>query len=111
MIKTLRTDRGGEYCSKQFQEFLKDQGIHHQMTTSYTPQQNGIAERKNRTLMELARSMIKTKQMDNTYWAEAVSCASYIINRTTSKYSTTQTPQEMWSGTNPKLIILKYLDA
>ncbi|KAJ0456158.1 putative RNA-directed DNA polymerase [Helianthus annuus] len=61
LIKILRTDRGGEYCSKIFQDYLKMNGIRHQLTNSFTPQQNGVAERKNRTLMELSRSMMNVK--------------------------------------------------
>jgi transposase InsO family protein len=52
-IKGLRTDRGGEFTSTEFIEFCTVNGIHHQLTTSYTPQQNGVAERKNRTIMNM----------------------------------------------------------
>ncbi|KAL4012936.1 hypothetical protein IC575_025083 [Cucumis melo] len=62
-IKTLRSDRGGEYIA--FGNFFKEQGIHHQMTARMTPQQNGVAERKNRTIMEMARSMLKAKNATN----------------------------------------------
>ena len=68
-IKVLRTDRGGEYISREFFNFCKDHGIHKQFTTRYTPQQNGVAERKNRTIMEMARSMLKAKHLSNEYWA------------------------------------------
>ena len=57
-IKVLRTDNGGEFCSKEFEEFCKKFGISRQKTTPYTPQQNGVAKRMNKTLMERARSMI-----------------------------------------------------
>lgn len=52
-IKTLRTDRGGEYCSKEFDAFCKEKGIKRQLTTAYTPQQNGVSERKNRTILNM----------------------------------------------------------
>jgi transposase InsO family protein len=58
-IKALRMDRGGEYISNEFIRFCKDNGIHKQFTTRYTPQQKGVAERKNRIIMEMARSMLK----------------------------------------------------
>uniref|UniRef100_A0A251S6V1 Putative zinc finger, CCHC-type, Ribonuclease H-like domain, GAG-pre-integrase domain protein n=1 Tax=Helianthus annuus TaxID=4232 RepID=A0A251S6V1_HELAN len=102
-IKSMRTDRGGEYCGHEFQNFLKENGIHHQLTTSYTPQQNGVAERKNRTLMELSRSMMKMKELPNMYWAEAVSCATYLLNRTITKSVPELTPQEVWSGRKPNV--------
>ena len=57
-IKVLRTDNGGEFCSKEFEEFCKKCGIAWQKTTPYTPEQNGVAERMNKTLMERARSML-----------------------------------------------------
>ena len=58
-IKILRTDGGGEYTSKDFEDFCKSEGIAHEVTPPYTPQHNGLAERRNRTLLNMARSMIK----------------------------------------------------
>ncbi|KAF5759182.1 putative RNA-directed DNA polymerase [Helianthus annuus] len=107
MIKTIRTDRGGEYCSHEFQNYLKENGIHHQLTTSYTPQQNGVAERKNRTLMELSRSMLRMKNLSHSYWAEVVACAAYLINRAITKSIPNITPQEAWSGRKPSVGHLK----
>ena len=57
-IQTLRTDNGGEYLSNEFKAFLDDSGIKHQLTTPYTPQQNGVAERRNRTTMEMVQCMV-----------------------------------------------------
>jgi len=57
-IKTLRSDNGGEYVSSLFDDFYKDQGIHHEFTVPYSPQQNGIAERKNRTILNAIRCML-----------------------------------------------------
>ncbi|XP_077228618.1 uncharacterized protein LOC143861606 [Tasmannia lanceolata] len=75
-IITLRTDRGGEFISKEFQDFCHESRIKRQLTASYTPEQNGVAERKNRTFVEAARSMLKDKGLPNDYWAEAVATAS-----------------------------------
>ena len=75
-IKVLRTDKGGEYISKYFLRFCRENGIHKQFTTRYTPHQNGVAERKNRTIMDRVRSMLKEKHFPNEYWAEAVNCAT-----------------------------------
>ena len=80
-INILRTDRGGEYVSNEFLNFCKTQGIQKQFTTWYTPQRNGIAERKNKTIMEMARNMLATKHLRNEYWGEAVATAVYIMNR------------------------------
>eukprot|EP00253_Pinus_taeda_P019893 PITA_19893 len=75
-IKVLRTDRGGEYISKEFLSFCRENGIHKQFTTRYTPQQNCVAERKNMTIMDMAKSMLKEKHLPNDYWAEAVHYAA-----------------------------------
>ncbi|KAD7477788.1 hypothetical protein E3N88_00924 [Mikania micrantha] len=96
-------DRGGEYCGNEFQKYLKEHGILHQLTTSYTPQQNGVAERKNRSLLELARSMLKNKDMPNEFWGEAVACAAYILNRSTTKSLSNINPQEAWTGFKPSV--------
>lgn len=72
-VKSLRTDRGGEYTSIQFSNYCKEEGIKRQLTTAYTPQQNGIAERKNRTVMNMVRSMLSARKVPKIFWAEAVS--------------------------------------
>jgi len=74
-LKTLRIDHRGEYVGGELEDFLKEKGIRHQLTARYTPQQNGIAESKNQTIMELARSMLKAKGIPNDFWAESVTCA------------------------------------
>ncbi|KAL4298280.1 hypothetical protein GQ457_12G029150 [Hibiscus cannabinus] len=70
-IKILRSDRGGEYTVKIFEDFCKEHDIIHQLTVRYTPQQNGVAERKNRTILYMARSMVKGKHLPRNFWAEA----------------------------------------
>ena len=80
-ISTLCTDNGGEYVSKEFEEFLKSKGIRHELTVPYSPAQNGVAERLNCTLMESARTMIRFAKIPDSYWGEAVATAAYIRNR------------------------------
>ena len=77
-IKAIRSDNGGEFVSKAFDEHLKSHGIHHQKTVPYTPQQNGVAERANRTIVERARTMLYARDLDRELWAEAVATAVYI---------------------------------
>ena len=84
-IKILKTNRGGEYVSNEFLNFCKTHGIQKQFTTRYTPQQNGIAERNNITIMEMARIMLEAKHLPNEYWGEAVATAVYIMNRCPTK--------------------------
>lgn len=97
-IKVLRTDRGGEYISKEFLCFCRENGIHKQSTTRYTPQQNGVAKRKNKTIMDMARSMLKAKRLQNDYCVEAVHSAVYILNRCPTKAVMNKVPEEAWSG-------------
>ena len=104
-LKTLRTDRGTEYIVCD--DFLKKQGVKHQMTARYTPQQNGVAERKNRTVMDIVRSMLHCKKLPKSYWAEAVACAVYLLNRCPVKSVRDKTPEEAWSGQKPNLSHLK----
>ena len=79
--KVIRSDRGGEYVNSKVQGYLKQEGIQIQYTVAYSPQQNGITERKNRTLMDAARSMLLESSLDECYWAEAVNHANYVQNR------------------------------
>ncbi len=79
-IVKLRTDNGTEYLSTKFQEYLKSRGIQHELTVAYTPQQNKIAERMNRTLMESARSMMYRAHLPKKFWAEAIATAAYLKN-------------------------------
>ena len=80
-IKCLRLDGGGEYFSNEFSDFLCREGIRRQFTCRYTPQQNGVPERKNRTLADIPRAMMAEKHMLLYYWAEAVNTSNYILNR------------------------------
>jgi transposase InsO family protein len=79
-IKTLRSDRGSEFTSKEFVNFCEQKGIIRFLTVPYSPQQNRVAERKNRTILDMVRSMLKSKNMPKEFWAEAVRCAVYLQN-------------------------------
>lgn len=81
-IKIFRTDNGGEYVGKEFEKFCKASGIQHQLTAPHTPQQNGVAERMNRTIVEKARCLLFDANLSKRAWAEACSMACYIRNRT-----------------------------
>jgi hypothetical protein len=106
-LKVLRTDRGGEFTSNDFKDFCSSHGIKKELTTSYTPQQNGIAERRNRTIVEMARCMLKAMSLPNIYWADAVHSAVYILNRTPTKVVKNSTPYEAWFCRKPTLSHLK----
>ena len=106
-IKCLRFDGGGEYFSNEFSRFLDEQGIKRQFTCHYTPQQNGVAERKNRHIAEVARALMNEKEMPGYYWAEAVHTAVYIMNRTPTAAIHGMTPEESFTEKKPDLSHLK----
>ena len=106
-IKVIRSDNGAEYVSNKFAKFCEDAGIEHQFTVTYTPQQNGVSERKNRTLMEMARCLLFEKNLPKKFWAEAVGTAAFLLNRLPTKSLKNQTPFEAWSGSKPSLHNLK----
>ncbi|KAJ9565416.1 hypothetical protein OSB04_001382 [Centaurea solstitialis] len=80
-IRCLRSDNGGEYTSKEFKRYLQECGIRHQFTCANTPQQNGVAERKNRHLAKICRSMLHAKNVPGRFWAEAMRTAAHVINK------------------------------
>ena len=99
----LRKDNGGEFYGNEFEKFCKKCGIARQKTTPYTPQQNGVAERMNRTLMEKARSMLSSVGIGQEFWAEAVETACYLVNRSPTSTLIDKTPQEVWTGKKPSI--------
>ena len=102
-IKALRTDNGGEYTSKAFQAHLKACGIRHELTIPKTPEQNGVAERLNRTLVETTRAMLLDANLPHKFWAEAVSTAVYLRNRSPSSAVVGTTPHQAWYGQKPRV--------
>jgi transposase InsO family protein len=106
-IKILRSDNGGEYCSNEFEEYLRSKGIKHENTTVYTPQQNGVAERLNRSLLETARCLLREGGVPNMFWPEAVKMANTIRNRITTKICGDKTPYELWTGRKPNIAYFK----
>jgi len=102
-ISRLRSDRGGEYMSTEFQLFLKTHGIGHELTVAHTPQQNGVAERMNRTLVESARCMMLHANVPSKLWAEAISTACHVRNRLPSTSLQGDTPYSVWKGQKPNV--------
>jgi len=102
-IKALRTDRGGEFTSQEFNNFCEVNGIRRQLTTAYTPQQNRVAERKNRTIMNMVRSMISAKKLPKSFWPEAVNWTVHVLNCSPTLAVKNKTPEEAWSGVKPSV--------
>ena len=106
-IKVLRTDNGTEYCNSKFNAFLDKHGIIHQRTIPHTPEQNGVSERMNRTIIEKVRCMLLDSGLDGRFWAEAAMTAVYLLNRIPCRGMKHVTPEEMWSKTKPDLSLLR----
>ena len=102
-LKALQTDGGGEYNSHKFLRIYREEGIRHQLSTPYTPQQNGLSERKNRSLLNMARSMLQLAGLSHKFWEEAVGTACYIQNRGFHRSLGMTTPFELWHGHKPNL--------
>jgi hypothetical protein len=102
-IKTLRSDRGGEFLSSIFSGVCESAGIKRQLTAPFSPQQNGVVERRNRTVVEMARCMLKGMKISRRFWAEAVKHAVYLLNRLPSRPMGEQTPFEAWNEMKPHL--------
>ena len=105
-IKILRSNRGGEYTTNEFQDYCRKNGMQ-QFTTAYTPQQNGIAERKSRMILDMTRTMLKENYLTKNFWAKTMSRTTYLLNRCPSKSVENMTPQEVWSGYKPSVSHLR----
>ncbi|GJW98685.1 retrovirus-related pol polyprotein from transposon TNT 1-94, partial [Tanacetum coccineum] len=104
-IKVVRSDRGGEYVSP-FAELCAKHGIRHEFTAPYSPQQNGIAERKNRTLKEMVNAMLISSGLSQDMWGEAILTATYLLNKIPRKEKE-ETPYELWMGRKPSYQYLR----
>ena len=106
-IKVLRTDNGLEFVSEQFNEFCRKIGIKRHKTVPHTPQQNGLVERMNRTILERVRCMLLSAGLPKAFWGEAANTTAYLINRCPSSALGFKTPMEAWSGEPPDYSKLK----
>jgi len=103
VVRGLRTDRGGEFNSDNFNKFCSDNGIKRQLTAAYTPQQNGVAERRNRTIMNMVRCLLSEKEMPRSFWPEAAKWTAHVLNRSFTRSVKDMVPEEKWSGIKPKV--------
>ncbi|GJX67095.1 putative ribonuclease H-like domain-containing protein, partial [Tanacetum coccineum] len=105
-VKTIRSDNGTEFKNRDVIEFCGLKGIKREYSNARTPQQNGVAKRKNKTLIEAARTMLANSFLPNTFWAEAVSTACYVLNRVLVTKPHNKTPYELLTG---KIPIISYI--
>eukprot|EP00253_Pinus_taeda_P003625 PITA_03625 len=101
-IKCLRSDRGGEFTSNEFFDFCEEHGIRREFSTARTPQQNGVVERMNRTIQQMARAMLDESGTPATFWGEAAHAVVVILNKTNVRVNSTQTPHELWNVVDEK---------
>ncbi|KAK9169349.1 hypothetical protein Syun_001489 [Stephania yunnanensis] len=106
-ITIIRSDRGGEFVNRNLEDFCAKQGYTHQLSSPRTPQQNGVVERKNRTLQEMCRTMLNEYNIAKHFWAEAINTACYVINKVNVRKQVKKTPYELWKGRKPNISYFK----
>jgi transposase InsO family protein len=94
-IQSIRSDNGKEYTSAEFNLVCKEAGIEHQLTAPYILEQNGVSERRNRYVMEMARCMLLEKELPKEFWAEAANTTVFLQNRLPAKFLEDKTPFEV----------------
>jgi hypothetical protein len=102
-VKNIRSDNGSKFRNTQVEEFLDEEGIKHELSTPYTPQQNGIIERNNRTLIEAARTMLDEYKAPDSFWAEAINIACHAANRLYLHKYLNKTPYEIITSKKPNV--------
>jgi transposase InsO family protein len=110
-IKKIRSDNGAEFKNSQIEGFLEEEGIKHEFSSPYTPQQNGVVERKNRALLDMARTMLNEYKTSVQFWAEAINTACYSINRLYLHRILKKTSYELLTGKSPMFHIFESLVA
>jgi hypothetical protein len=107
-VKILRTDNGGEFVNHQFQAYFKSHGLIHETSCAQTPQQNGVAERKNRHILETARALLIGAHVPGRHWGDAVATAVHLLNRMPSKVLNFTTPLQTLSTYVPLPTMLMF---
>ncbi|CAM8997413.1 unnamed protein product [Rhodiola kirilowii] len=100
-LVSIRSDNGTEFKNATMRNYCMEHGIAHQFASAITPQQNGVVERKNRTIQEMARVMIHAKNIPLKFWSEAMNTACHILNRVSIRTGTEKTCYELWKGKKP----------
>ncbi|KAK1695928.1 hypothetical protein QYE76_012625 [Lolium multiflorum] len=107
LIKAIRTDNGTKFKNYTMQEFVDDEGIKHEFSAPYTPQQNGVVERKNRTIIEMARTMLSEFKSPHNFWGQAISTAFHYSNRLFLRPLHNKTPYELLTGNKPNVMYIR----
>jgi transposase InsO family protein len=104
-IKKIRSDNGTEFKNSQIEGFLKEEGIKHEFSSPYTPQQNGVVERKSRTLLDMPRTMLDEYKTSDRFWVEAINTACYSINRLYLHQILKKTSYDLLTGKKPNVFL------
>jgi transposase InsO family protein len=102
-IKKIRSDNGSEFKNTRIEDLYDNLGIGHQLSPTYTPQSNGVVERKNRTLIDMARSMLSEYNISHSFWSEAINMACYCSNHLYCHGKLEKTPYELLNGRKPNI--------
>jgi transposase InsO family protein len=102
-VKKIRSDNGTKFKNTQVEDFLDKEGIKHEFSSPYTPQQNGVAKRKNRTLIEMARTMLDQYKTFDRFWAEVINTACHATNRLYIHQLLKKTSYELLTGNKPNV--------
>jgi transposase InsO family protein len=106
-LRVLRTDNGGEFTAAEFASYCAGEGVQRHYSAPYSPQQNGVVERRNQTVVGMAQALLKQRGMPTVFWGEAVVTAVYILNRSPTKALNGMTPYEAWHGRKPAVSHLR----
>jgi transposase InsO family protein len=110
-VKKIRSDNGSEFKNLQVEEFLEEEGIKHDSFAPYTPQQNSVVERKNMTLIDMARTMVEEYKTPERFWLEAMNTACHAINRLYLHRLLKNTSYELLTGNKPNVSYFRVLGA
>jgi transposase InsO family protein len=110
-IKKIRSNNGTEFNNSQIKGFLEEEGIKHEFSVPYTPQQNGVVERKNITLLDMARTMLDEYKTPDRFWVEAINTTCYSINRLYLHRILKKTSYELLTGKRPNVSYFRVLEA
>lgn len=107
-VQTLRTDNGLEFVNREIRELTNSFGVRHEKTVLYSPEQNGMAEKENRTIVKAARTLLHAGKLSTKLWTEAVNTAVYVLNKTEPSNVKETTPYELWHGKKPDISYLRF---
>jgi hypothetical protein len=105
----MRTDNGGEFTAAEFALYYADEGVQRHYSAPYSQQKNGVVERRNQTVVGMARALLKQRGMPAVFWGESVVTPVYILNRSPTKALNGRTPYEAWHGRKPAVSHLRVL--